>query len=86
MCPVNSTPAHRNSARTFPMKASSFFTELKRRKVYRVAAAYAVVSWLLIQSRIDFSADLRCTSMYDEGSRRASGAGFCSFRNSLVDF
>jgi hypothetical protein len=32
------------------MKASSFFTELKRRKVYRVAAAYAIVSWLLIQA------------------------------------
>jgi len=32
------------------MKVSSFFTELKRRKVYRVAAAYAVVSWLLIQA------------------------------------
>jgi hypothetical protein len=32
------------------MKASSFFIELKRRKVYRVAVAYAVVSWLLIQA------------------------------------
>jgi TolB-like protein/Flp pilus assembly protein TadD len=27
----------------------NFFAELKRRKVYRVAVAYAVVSWLLIQ-------------------------------------
>lgn len=27
----------------------SFFTELKRRNVYKVAVAYAVVSWLLIQ-------------------------------------
>ena len=27
----------------------SFFAELKRRNVYKVAAAYAVVSWLLIQ-------------------------------------
>ena len=26
-----------------------FFAELKRRKVYRVAVAYGVVSWLLIQ-------------------------------------
>src|SRR5262245_49726434 len=50
MRPVNSTPVHRNSARTFLMKASSFFTELKRRKVYKVAVAYAVVSWLLIQA------------------------------------
>jgi TolB-like protein/Flp pilus assembly protein TadD len=31
------------------MDAKKFFTELKRRKVYRVAVAYAVVSWLLIQ-------------------------------------
>ncbi|PYK45042.1 MAG: adenylyl cyclase, partial [Verrucomicrobia bacterium] len=27
----------------------SFFVELKRRKVYRVAIAYAVAGWLLIQ-------------------------------------
>jgi hypothetical protein len=29
------------------MKTSNFLTELKRRKVYRVAAVYGVVSWLL---------------------------------------
>src|SRR3982751_6396777 len=28
---------------------ANFFAELKRRKVYRVAIAYAVVAWLLIQ-------------------------------------
>src|SRR5689334_25447125 len=28
----------------------SFFSELKRRNVYKVAVAYAVVSWLLIQA------------------------------------
>jgi len=27
----------------------NFFTELKRRNVYKVAVAYAVVAWLLIQ-------------------------------------
>jgi len=27
----------------------NFFTELKRRNVYKVAAAYAVVAWLLMQ-------------------------------------
>ena len=27
----------------------NFFAELKRRKVYRVAVAYAVVAWLVIQ-------------------------------------
>jgi hypothetical protein len=32
------------------MKASTFVTELKRRKVYKVAVAYAVISWLLIQA------------------------------------
>jgi adenylate cyclase len=31
------------------MKARNFFSELKRRNVYRVAIAYAVVAWLLIQ-------------------------------------
>jgi hypothetical protein len=28
----------------------SFFAELKRRSVYEVAVAYAVVAWLLIQA------------------------------------
>ena len=28
---------------------ASFFAELKRRNVYKIAAAYAVVGWLLIQ-------------------------------------
>ncbi|HJY53796.1 MAG TPA: hypothetical protein VKD89_07215 [Candidatus Udaeobacter sp.] len=27
----------------------NFFVELKRRNVYKVAVAYAVVAWLLIQ-------------------------------------
>ena len=31
------------------MKTKNFFAELKRRKVYRVAVAYAVVGWLLVQ-------------------------------------
>src|SRR5881392_2480447 len=31
------------------MDARSFFTELKRRRVYSVAVAYVVVAWLLIQ-------------------------------------
>jgi serine/threonine-protein kinase len=31
------------------MASKNFFAELKRRNVYKVAAAYAVVSWLLIQ-------------------------------------
>src|SRR5437868_13378479 len=32
------------------MISSSFLAELKRRNVYKVAIAYAVVSWLLIQA------------------------------------
>src|SRR5215468_12691460 len=31
------------------MKAANFLTELKRRNVYKVAIAYAVVAWLLMQ-------------------------------------
>jgi TolB-like protein/Tfp pilus assembly protein PilF len=32
------------------MNLSSFFAELKRRNVYKVAVAYAVVSWLVLQA------------------------------------
>jgi serine/threonine-protein kinase len=32
------------------MKIGSFFAELKRRNVYKVAVAYAVVAWLLVQA------------------------------------
>ena len=31
------------------MNSRNFFAELKRRNVYKVAVAYAVVGWLLIQ-------------------------------------
>src|SRR6187549_2095610 len=31
------------------MNSRDFFTELKRRKVYKVGIAYAVVAWLLMQ-------------------------------------
>src|SRR5712691_10153176 len=31
------------------MRIDNFFAELKRRHVYKVAVAYAVVAWLLIQ-------------------------------------
>jgi hypothetical protein len=47
---INKIPTRGNSARIFLTKADRFFAELKRRKVYRVAAAYAVVSWLVIQA------------------------------------
>ena len=32
------------------MKPGNFFAELKRRNVYKVAVAYAVVAWLLMQA------------------------------------
>ncbi len=32
------------------MKPETFFSELKRRNVYKVAVAYAVIAWLLIQA------------------------------------
>src|SRR6476659_7871135 len=32
------------------MDVQKFFAELKRRNVYKVAVAYAVVAWLLIQA------------------------------------
>ncbi len=31
------------------MKMDAFFAELKRRNVYKVAVAYAVVGWLLME-------------------------------------
>src|SRR6266446_10295380 len=31
------------------MKIDNFFSELKRRNVYKVAVAYAIVGWLLVQ-------------------------------------
>jgi len=31
------------------VNAKNFFTELKRRNVYKVAIAYAVLAWLLMQ-------------------------------------
>jgi hypothetical protein len=31
------------------MKIDNFFAELKRRNVYKVAIAYTVVAWLLMQ-------------------------------------
>jgi hypothetical protein len=31
------------------MSSPNFFAELKRRNVYKVAVAYAIVGWLLVQ-------------------------------------
>src|SRR6266567_3040279 len=32
------------------MNSRNFFSELKRRNVYKVAVAYAVIAWLIIQA------------------------------------
>ena len=37
------------------MNPKNFFAELKRRNVYKVAIAYAVVAWLLIQIAVQVS-------------------------------
>src|SRR5438045_5901701 len=42
-------PVRRQSLRGKTMKIDNFFAELKRRNVYKVAVAYAVVGWLLVQ-------------------------------------
>ena len=49
----------------------NFFAELKRRNVYKVAVAYAVVGWLLIQAASIVSADVRSAGLGDESSCRA---------------
>jgi hypothetical protein len=47
---MNGIPGNGNRTPTFLTKASRFLAELKRRQVYKVAVAYAVASWLLIQA------------------------------------
>ena len=46
---VNPPPADDRQSWWGRMNPSNFFAELKRRHVYRVAIAYGVVAWLLIQ-------------------------------------
>src|SRR5260370_41961955 len=41
--------ASRNSAKRNRVKIDNFFAELKRRNVYKVAVAYAIAGWLLVQ-------------------------------------
>jgi hypothetical protein len=57
------------------MNTRNFFAELKRRNVYKVLVAYAVVSWLLIQ----IATQVFPFSIFELGRarRRAlSGSGF----------
>jgi len=48
--PVRAGKARCGNVPAVVMDLAAFFTELKRRKVYKVAAAYAIVAWLLIQA------------------------------------
>src|SRR5205814_3372357 len=41
--------ARAENCRREKMKIDNFFAELKRRNVYKVAVAYAIVGWLLVQ-------------------------------------
>jgi hypothetical protein len=47
------------------MDPATFFTELKRRKVYSVAVAYAIVAWLLISGGFRSVPDFRGASVAD---------------------
>jgi len=50
------------------MNRGPLFSELKRRNVYKVAIAYAVVAWLLIQAASIFFPDIRCAAQqHDAG-------------------
>src|SRR5438477_6261091 len=42
-------PVRRKSLCGETVKIDNFFAELKRRNVYKVAVAYAIVGWLLVQ-------------------------------------
>ena len=65
-------------------RKSSFFSELKRRHVDKVALAYAVVAWLLIEARFDFFADVRRACVGNAGADRIARAWFHYCRNYLV--
>ncbi len=54
------------------MNGRNFFSELKRRNVYKVAIAYAVVVWLLIQAGSILFPNVRGAAMGDEGVHRCN--------------
>ena len=82
---VNGTPARGNSPRTFLMKASRFLRRIETAEGLQSRSRVCCCLMATDPGRIDFSADVRCTAVYDESSRRVSRARFHSFRNSLVD-
>ena len=44
------------------MNSKTFFGELKRRNVYKVAVAYAVIAWLLIQTALTLAPTIEAPS------------------------
>src|SRR5207247_8329523 len=42
--------ARKEGSRTEVVKTDNFFSELKRRKVFKVGAAYLIVAWLAVQA------------------------------------
>ena len=54
----------------------SFFTELKRRNVYKVAVAYAVVGWLVMQVAATVVPALHLPDEPDDGRRSPDLARF----------
>ena len=59
------------------MNPRNFFAELKRRNVYKVAVAYAVVALAADSARVDFVPDLRSAGVGHEGRlSRWSRSGF----------
>jgi hypothetical protein len=54
------------------MNPKKFFGELKRRNVYKVAIAYAVVAWLLMQvARLILSLRIEIRFRFQEARRQA---------------
>ena len=58
------------------MNSGNFFSELKRRNVYKVAVAYAVVSWLLMQAASILFPTFEAPAWVMEGVCRRSRLGF----------
>ena len=65
------------------MDPKNFFAEMRRRNVYKVAAAYAVVAWFLIQAASIIFPAFDAPAWAFEGLDWSGGARFaggsCSF-------
>ena len=60
------------------MNPRNFFAELKRRNVYKVAVAYAVVGWLVMQMRRRSSPLYICLMRDHDRDRLAGDSDFRS--------